>query len=438
MRTENTGGFRRRQRKVCEWKRKLTRVGKMTLAIGLLVPTALAQKPPAPTPAPTPPPAPAPGSPVSGTNSPVNPADTGVRPAEDRVVFVLGLVKTSDGSAVPNDAMVERVCNERVRQQVFVSSQGSFSMQLGSKVDAVIDASADSVTQDVTPGNNAMLGIPGHELQNCELRATAAGFRPTVVHLVGLTVFAGTVDVGAMVVERSTKVAGNTLSATPYRAPKEARKAYEKGIAAAKSGNLAQARKDYEKAVEMYPKYLSAWYELGVVLQKEQDKDGARAAYKRACAIDTKFLPPYLSLAMMAYLERNWTEVLELTGHILDLDPLGHTKVTGYVVDLDPLNSAEAYFYNAVANYELGRVDEAEKSAVKAEHVDLATHYPQLHLLLAEIYAQKNNYDAAIEEVETYLALVPRGKDVEQVREHLAELEKLNGGVPTSGKAPER
>jgi tetratricopeptide (TPR) repeat protein len=368
----------------------------------------------------------------------MNPVNTSLRPGEDRVVFVLGQVKTSDGSAVPNDAMVERVCNESVRQQVYAGSQGSFSMQLGSKADAVIDASADSVPQDVTASNNAMGGIPRHELQNCELRATAAGFRPTVVRLVDLTVSAGTVDVGAMVVERSTKVGGNTLSATPYRAPKEARKAYEKGMAAAKSGNLAQARKDYEKAVEMYPKYISAWYELGVVLQQEKDKDGARAAYKRACAIDTKFLPPYLSLAMMAYSERNWTEVLELTGHILDLDPLGHTKVTGYVVDLDPLNSAEAYFYNAVANYELGRMDEAEKSAVKAEHVDLMTHYPQLHLLLAEIYAQKNNYGAAIEEVETYLALMPRGKDVEQVREQLAKLEKLNGGVPTSGKAQER
>jgi tetratricopeptide (TPR) repeat protein len=434
MRTERE--YRQSQGKVYEAKQKLKIVAELTLAIGLLIPTAWAQKPPAP--APAPPPTPTPSPPIAGPNSPMNPVNPNLRPGEDRVVFVLGQVKTSDGSAVPNDTMVERICNERVRQQVFAGSQGSFSMQLGSRTEAVIDASADSDAQDMTASDYPTGGISRHELEYCELRVTVAGFRPTVVRLLDLTVSAGTVNVGVMMVDRSTKVGGNALSATPYRAPKEARKAYEKGVAAANSGKLAQAQKDYEKAVELYPKYISAWYELGVVLQKEKDKDGARAAYKRACAIDTKFLPPYLSLAMMAYSERNWMEVLEFTGHILDLDPLGHTKVTGYVVDLDPLNSAEAYFYNAFANYELGRMDEAEKSAVKAEHVDLATHYPQLHLLLAEIYAQKNNFGAAIDEVETYLALVPRGKDVDQVREQLAKLEKLNGGVPTSGKAQER
>jgi Tetratricopeptide repeat len=435
MATEQSREYRRSQEQVYGSKRTLTIGAELTLAMGLLIPMAMAQKPPAPTPAP--PRAPAPSAPGAGT-SPVTPVDPSLRSGEDRVVFVLGQVKTSDGSAVPNDAMVERLCNEQVRQQVYAASQGSFSMQLGSRTDAVIDASADSMTQNRTASNDPSGGIPRHELQSCELRVTAAGFRPAVMRLLDLTVSAGTVNVGVMVVERATKVGGNTVSVTPYRAPKEARKAYEKGMAAAHSGKLAQAQKDYAQAVEIYPRYISAWYELGVVLQQEKDKDGARAAYKRACAIDSKFLPPYLSLAMMAYSEKNWKEVLELTGHILDLDPLGHTKVTGYVVDMDLLNSAEAYFYNAVANYELGRMDEAEKSAVKAEHVDLLTRNPQLHLLLAEIYAQKNSFGAAIEEIETYLALVPGGKDVEQVREQLAKLEKLNGAVPTSGKAQER
>jgi hypothetical protein len=436
MATQQSREHRRGQDQIYGSKRTLTIVAELTLAMGLLIPMARAQKPPAP--APAPPPAPAPSPPGAGSNSPVTPVNPSLRPGEDRVMFVLGQVKTNDGSAIPNDAMVERVCNEQVRQQVYAASQGSFSMQLGSRNDAVIDASADSMTQDMTASHDPNGGIPRHELQYCELRVTAAGFRPAVMRLLDLTVLAGTVNVGVMVVERTTKVGGNTVSVTPYRAPKEARKAYERGMAAANSGKLAQAQKDYAKAVELYPKYISAWYQLGVVLQQEKDKDGARAAYKRACAIDSKFLPPYLSLAMMAYSEKNWNEVLELTGHILDLDPLGHTQVTGYVVDLDLLNPAGAYFYNAVANYELGRMDEAEKSAVKAEHVDLLTRNPQLHLLLAEIYARKKNFAAAIEELETYLALVPRGKDVEQVREQLAKLEKLNGGVPTSGKAQER
>jgi len=189
--------------------------------------------------------------------------------------------------------------------------------------------------------------------------------------------------------------------------------------------------------VEIYPKYLNAWFQLGTVLQKENQNDAARKAYIQATTIDTKFLPPYLSLALMAYRARNWTEVLELTGHILDLDPLNQAAATGYILDLDPLNYAEAYFYNSVANYKLNKIEDAEKSALKAEHLDLRTRIPQLHLLLAEIYAQKNNYANAISELQTYLELAPHAKHANQVREQLAELEKLNGSVSTSEK-PEK
>jgi tetratricopeptide (TPR) repeat protein len=107
-------------------------------------------------------------------------------------------------------------------------------------------------------------------------------------------------------------------------------------------------------------------------------------------------------------------------------------------LDLDPSNYAEAYFYNAVANYKLNKIEAAEKSGLKAEHVDLRTRYPELHLLLAEIFARKNNYALAITEIQTYLALTPHAKDAAQVREQLAKLEKLNGSVSTIEKPDQR
>lgn len=87
-----------------------------------------------------------------------------------------------------------------------------------------------------------------------------------------------------------------------------------------------------------------------------------------------------------------------------------------------------------VANYKLNRVEEAEKSALKAEHVDLRPNFPQLHLLLAEIFAGKKNYPVAISELQAYLELAPRAKDRDQVREQLAKLEKLNHSAPSSEK----
>ena len=393
------------------------------IAMALLAPDTVAQKPPAPPP------------PPSTTSSRPTPAPLGSEPSqprEDLVMFLRGRVATNDGAPVPYDVVVERVCNNSVRQQVYASPHGDFSMQLGSRADSFLDATGDRASQDGVASKASVTGISRRELANCELRASASGFRSSVISLMEFNTPDRNIDVGSIVVQRATKMEGTTLSATPYKAPRDARRAYEKGLEAKKNGKFANARKYFAQAVQIYPRYADAWFQLGTVLQKENRIDAARTAYIQATTIDTKFLPPYLSLALMAIEAENWTEVLTLTGHILDLDPVNQAAVTGYILDLDPLNSPWAYFYNSVANYKLNKFEDAEKSAVKAEHVDLHNRFPQLHLLLAKLFAQKKNYAAAILEIRTYLELAPHAKDADQMREQLARLEELNGSVSTS------
>jgi hypothetical protein len=405
----------------------------LATSMALLIPVALAQKPPAP--APPPPPS---TTPPNSPAAPPLPSSQPIQPSEDLVMFLGGRVATNDGAPVPIDSLIERVCNNRVRQEVYASPHGDFSMELGSRTDSFPEGSADAASPFGVSSKDSVMGIPRRELTTCELRVSASGFHPRVVSLLDVDNFGARIDVGVIVVQRGAKPEGMTVSAIPYKAPKDARKAYERGLQAERNGKLADAHKYFETAVEIYPSFTNAWYQLGTVLQKENQKDAARKAYTQATTLDTKFLPPYLFLASMAYEAANWTEVLKLTGHILDLNPLDQTDVTGYIMDLDPLNYAEAYFYNAFANYKLNRIEAAEKSALQSEHVDLRTHFPELHLLLAEIFARKNNYSRAIEEIRAYLTLVPHAKDADQKREQLAKLEKLNAPVSTNEKPDQR
>ena len=400
----------------------------LALAMGLLVPVALAQKPPAPPP-PTPPSRPAPPTPSS--------TPPGER-REDLVMFLQGRVATDDGTPVPHDALVERVCDARVRQQVYATSRGDFSMELGSMADSYLDASGDRSPQYGQASKVPGTGISRLELTNCELRATVSGFHSSVISLMDLTPGSSSMEVGAIVVHRATKIKGMTLSAVPYKAPRDARRAYEKGLEAERNGRLADARQYFEKAVEIYPKYANAWFQLGVVLQNLTQKESARAAYTHAMTIDRKFLPPYLSLASMAYEAEDWTQVLNLTNQVLDLDPLKYAHVTGFILDLDPQDYAKAYFYNSAANYKLNKIEDAERSGLKAERLDVRPRFPQLHLLLAEIFARKNNYATAISETKIYLELSPHAKNADQVREWLAKLEKLNGPVSSSEKTDQK
>jgi len=349
-------------------------------------------------------------------------------------MFLYGRVATSDSTPVPHDVSVEVVCNERVRQQAYATSNGGFSMQMGSRTDAVLDASEDPATQQVVPTKPSSGGMPWREFARCELRASASGFRSNSRSLMDITPSDRSVDVGRIVLERVTKVKGATISAAPYKAPPNARKAYEKGLRAERNGKLADARKYFEQAVDLNPRYASAWLRLGTVFEKENEKDSARAAYTKAADIDTRFLPPYLCLASMAYEAQDWTGVLQFTGHVIALDPLNLRDEKGYVVDLDEWNPADAYFYNAVANYKLNKIEEAEKSALKAENVDLLTRAPQLHLLLAEIFTRGEDYALAIAEFQTFLELAPHAKEGDLVREQVAELEKLSHSAPSIEK----
>jgi len=329
-----------------------------------------------------------------------------------------------DGSRVPYDALVERVCDGRVRQQVHVTSGGDFSMQLGSNADSFLDASGDSSFPRGSAIAQSTMGIPRRDLINCELRASVPGFSSSVVNLVDIDA-RGTVDVGSILVRPRFKTESITLSALPYQAPKDARRAYEAGFKAAKSGNLVDARKHFEKAVELYPAFAIAWFQLGTILRKQQQRDSARAAFTRAMNADTGFLPSYLSLSEMAFEAQDWTEVVNLTKHLSDSYPLKH--LDGYILDLDSLDYAAVYFYNSFANYKLNRIEDAEKSGLKAEHLDLRNHFPQLHLLLAEISARKNNYASAVAELRTYLGSEPQAKDAPEIRKRLAEFEKRKG-----------
>jgi hypothetical protein len=394
----------------------------LALAAAFLLPATFAQKPPAPGPPPSSGPPTSPGrssTPPPVTTSPAEPTDT-------FVMYLSGRVATDDGTPVPNDAMVERVCNARVLQQVHANFHGDFTMDLGTRTDTYVDATGEGSTQIGRTNNAQTVGIPRRDLSTCELRASVAGFRSNIVSLVELSPVSSSIDVGSITVHRTAKVKGLTLDAAPYQAPKDARKAYENGIQAARKGRLDDARQQFEKAVAIYPKYTSAWYQLGLIVQKQGQKESAQTDFTRATSIDSKFLPPFLSLASFAFETNDWPQVLSLTNHVLELDPLKYSDITGYILDLDSVDYAQAYFYNSAANFNLNKFLDAEKSGLKAERLDVRPRYPQLHLLLAEIFARKNDFAKAISETKIYLEFLPNAQDAVQVRERLARFEKLN------------
>jgi tetratricopeptide (TPR) repeat protein len=119
----------------------------------------------------------------------------------------------------------------------------------------------------------------------------------------------------------------------------------------------------------------------------------------------SKFINPYLQLAQISVKEQKWQDVADTTSRI---------------VKLNPFDFPQAYFYNAVANFNLRKMDAAETSAREALKIDAEHRIAKTSHLLGVILAQKEDYKGAAEHMENYLRFAPTAGDADQVRKQLS------------------
>jgi tetratricopeptide (TPR) repeat protein len=193
--------------------------------------------------------------------------------------------------------------------------------------------------------------------------------------------------------------------------PPKAQKEYRAACSALKSNRLAASEQHLRKAVQIYPKYVAGWVMLGQILEAQQQPDLARSACSQASDADPKYLASYLCLAEIAGREEKWGEVLRNTTRALELDPVH-----------DPY----AYFFSAIAYFNLNQLAEAEQRALKAEELDREHHEPRVQFLLGQIYKARNDPVKAAAQLRQYLKYAPTAPDSETVKKDLAKLETGN------------
>jgi len=269
-----------------------------------------------------------------------------------------------------------------------------------------------------SPGMGGGRQVTERDLMGCELRASLAGFRSDVVSLAGRRSLDNP-DVGTLVLHRLANVQGFTFSATSAFAPKDARKAYEKGKELNKKKKLDGAEKELVKATTDYPKYAAAWYELGTVYQQESKLDAAKTAYQSSVKADEKFIVPYAQLARIAAGEKKWDEAANYSSR---------------VIKLNPFFSPEIYFLNSVASLNLNKLQDAEENAREAEKLDPKHQNPRIAALLGVILVQKQDYKGAAEQMRAYLKMAPDAPDAGKVRDQLSQIEKQIAGRENTPK----
>jgi tetratricopeptide (TPR) repeat protein len=338
-----------------------------------------------------------------------------------RFYFLSGKVKVDDGTALTDQPAIQSNCKGRMRTEAYTDSKGSFSFQISRARDREMGAiaqAADSapIQQDLTGPQRDLAS----QWRDCELQAVLPGFTSQVVQVAPHLQDFGNVDVGTIVLHRLEHVDGFTLSATTAAAPSKAKKEYEKGRELEKKQKWDEALAKFQKAVELYPKYAVAWLEVGRLQKQKGERTEARQSFRRAVTADPKFISPYQELTQLAAADRQWQELLETTGKILQLNPVSFPQY---------------WFLNGSANYYLHHLDAAEQSALKGLQLDTQHHVPTLEYLLAGILAQKNDYRGALEHIRNYLLLAPNAPDAELARKQVQELERHSAQVQSKQDA---
>jgi Tfp pilus assembly protein PilF len=338
-------------------------------------------------------------------------------------IYVSGRVMMEDGAPPPEPVTIETVCSGSPHAEGYTDGKGYFAIELGRRNGMIQDASEfnsfpgmGSSANGMSRGTSSSTGLSGmpdsseRKYMGCDLQAKLAGYRSQTVALAGRRPMDDP-NIGTILLHRNGPAEeGKTVSMISLAAPKDAKKAYDKGMDALKKKKLEDAQKNFEKAVEIYPKYATAWYELGMLQAGQGKADMAHKYFDTALENDPKYLKPYLQIAVLTLQAQKWKELVD---------------VTEKTIKLDPFDYPQAFFFNSVANYNLQQFDAAEKSALEAERLDTRHQYPKNSHLLGMLLAMKKDYAGAAERLKTYLKFAPTAEDAAKVRTQLAEVEKI-------------
>jgi tetratricopeptide (TPR) repeat protein len=304
-----------------------------------------------------------------------------------------GKVMMEDGSPLPEPVLVEAACGRGIATPIArTDSKGGFIVGKGrnSDVDARVQTSGGAATGS---------------LAGCSLEARLPGYQSSQLRVVDNEAF----DLGVIVLRRPAGVEGSLYSATALRAPKDAKRALEKGVAALEKKKWDEARTQLEQAVASYTEYAAAWFELGRVYQATGEAAKARSAYEQSIKADQKFVKPYFQLMGVLYQQKDFNGAADVSSKLLKLDPYGFPG---------------AYVLNAASNLRLERVEAAEASARQAIKMDGARDFPEVEYTLGIALAARGEYQEAMEHLRSFLTLAPNSPGADAVKAQLVSMEQ--------------
>ena len=249
------------------------------------------------------------------------------------------------------------------------------------------------VLRSVQPGVYELRVYDGGALLHQESVMIASANQPLSIHL------------SETPSSTSTRYPNSTVSIKQlaHRPPPEARKAFEKGSLAEGNGDHEHAAELFREAITIDPEFADAYNELGAVDAARGNLPQALKDFQKAVNIVPEHPLALPNLAIVLAKLRRFHGAAVVARRALQLSPGSGT--VRYVL------ATSLYFEN-------GPTDEVLENLEKA-----ASEVPMAYLVAARLLDVRGNRDEAIRHVETFLRVAPaEDKDRERAKAMLAEL----------------
>lgn len=196
------------------------------------------------------------------------------------------------------------------------------------------------------------------------------------------------------------------ISAAALNIPDKARQEFDRGLRDLQQMNFGEAKKHFQKAADIYPRYADAFNALGVIAMKGNEAEQGRKLFETAIRVDEEQPGAYVNLARIYMREQKFADGETLLLRSTKLAPM----------------DAEALSMLSFFQLNLGK-DTAAIATARKVHQLPHERFAMVHYVAASAFEKENQWKQAIQEYKLFIQESPAGLYTERAKAQVQTLE---------------
>jgi len=265
--------------------------------------------------------------------------------------------------------------------------------------------------QTVSPDLAGRFVFSNVPIGNYSIRVDIDGFESVTQSIRDADAFEPMIMISPVRKPMTQSSGGQVVDVSQYleRYPKKAVSFFEKGSESLKNNKPDESVKYFRNAVDLAPSFYEAHNQLGRAYKEAGQRPEAEREFLKAHELNSTNAEP----------------LVNLTSLYLDENDLGRAITTGEQALRIDSRSVPALLTIGLAFYRTEQFQRAQDVYERA--LNLAPTVGAIRLMLAEIYFKEAQYDRSLDQLITYIAENPEGRQIQSARQMRDRLLQARG-----------